>query len=57
MLFNNFTSQAVVPTSDKTSRYYDSWGPGAEFGDEANAQLMIDTTMAFKEDKVMIEAQ
>lgn len=58
VLFNNFTSQAVVPTSEKTSRYYYSWGPGAGFGDEAIAQLMIDTaTMAFREDKVMIEAQ
>ncbi|MEO0030532.1 MAG: hypothetical protein RIS94_290 [Pseudomonadota bacterium] len=58
VLFNNFTSQAVVPTSVKTARYYYSWGPGAEFGDEAVAQLMIDTaTMAFHEDKVMIEAQ
>lgn len=58
ILFNNFTSQAVVPTGEKTARYYFSWGPGAEYGTEADAQLMIDMAkMAFNEDKVMIEAQ
>ena len=58
VLFNNFTSQAVVPTGEKSSRYYFSWGPGAEFGDEAIAQIMIDVAKsAFLEDKVMIEAQ
>jgi len=58
VLFDNFTSQAVVPTGEKTSRYYYSWGPGSRFGDDAIAQLMIDTaTLAFREDKLMIEAQ
>jgi phenylpropionate dioxygenase-like ring-hydroxylating dioxygenase large terminal subunit len=58
VLFDNFTSQAVVPTGERTSRYYYSWGPGARFGDEAMAQAMIDTaTLAFREDKLMIEAQ
>lgn len=58
ILFNNFTSQAVVPTGEKTSRYYFSWGPGSEFGGEDIAQLMIDVAkQAFLEDKVMIEAQ
>lgn len=58
ILFNNFSSQGVVPLTETTSRYYFSWGPGAEFGDQAIAQLMIDTaTLAFNEDKVMIEAQ
>jgi vanillate O-demethylase monooxygenase subunit len=58
ILFDNFTSQAVVPTGEKTSRYYFSWGPGARFGDEAVAQMMIDQAiMAFNEDKAMIEAQ
>ncbi|MCW2406915.1 vanillate O-demethylase monooxygenase subunit [Sphingobium sp. B1D7B] len=58
ILFNNFTSQAVVPLSEQTSRYYFSWGPGAAFGTEADAQIMIDVAKsAFLEDKVMIEAQ
>lgn len=58
VLFDNFTSQAVVPTSEKSSRYYFSWGPGSRFGGEDVAQLMIDVAkQAFNEDKVMIEAQ
>ncbi|RKF15476.1 aromatic ring-hydroxylating dioxygenase subunit alpha [Altericroceibacterium spongiae] len=58
VLFNNFTSQAVVPTGESTTRYYFSWGPGSAFGDDAIADLMIDTArQAFFEDKVMIEAQ
>ncbi|WP_298166002.1 aromatic ring-hydroxylating dioxygenase subunit alpha [Novosphingobium sp.] len=57
-LHSNFTSQAVTPTSGTTTTYYYSWGPAAQHGDEAMAQLMIDiATMAFNEDKVMIEAQ
>lgn len=58
ILFDNFTSQAVVPTGEKSSRYYFSWGPGARFGGEDIAQIMIDVAKgAFLEDKVMIEAQ
>ncbi|WP_421836761.1 hypothetical protein [Novosphingobium sp.] len=49
---------AVTPTSETTTTYYYSWGPAAEHGDEAMAQLMIDiATMAFNEDNGMIEAQ
>lgn len=58
VLFDNFTSQAVVPTGEKTSRYYFSWGPGSRFGGQDIAQIMIDVAKgAFLEDKVMIEAQ
>lgn len=58
VLFNNFTSQAVVPLGEKESRYYFSWGPGSEFGGEEIAQIMIEVAkQAFLEDKVMIEAQ
>lgn len=58
VLFDNFTSQAVVPTGEKTSRYYFSWGPGARFGNEEMAEIMINVAkQAFNEDKVMIEAQ
>lgn len=58
LLFDNFTSQSVVPTAEKTSKYYFSWGPGARFGGEDIAQVMIDVARrAFIEDKEMIEAQ
>lgn len=58
ILFDNFTSQTVVPLTASTSRYYYSWGPGSRFGGEDIAQIMIDVAgAAFLEDKVMIEAQ
>ena len=39
-------------------RYFYSWGPSAETGDEEVARLMIKTAaMAFQEDKEIIEAQ
>lgn len=58
ILFSNFTSQAVVPTSATTSRYYFAWGPPKSQGTEADADIMIEVAkMAFNEDKVMIEAQ
>lgn len=57
-LFNNFTSQAVVPMSERTSRYYFSWGPGSRFGGDDIAEIMINVAKsAFNEDKIMIEAQ
>src|SRR5215210_5993943 len=53
-----FTSQAVTPTTDKTSRYFFSWGPHRNHGDEAMRDaLMALAGQAFGEDKVMIEAQ
>lgn len=58
ILFSNFTSQAVVPTSATTARYYFAWGPPREHGTEADADVMIQVAYsAFNEDKVMIEAQ
>ncbi|MBN9144532.1 MULTISPECIES: aromatic ring-hydroxylating dioxygenase subunit alpha [unclassified Novosphingobium] len=54
----NFTSQAVTPLTDKTSRYFFSWGPHRKFGDEAMRDHMMGIAgMAFAEDKAMIEAQ
>lgn len=54
----NFTSQAVTPTGDKTSRYFFSWGPHVKHGSEAMRDGMMQmAAMAFGEDKVMIEAQ
>jgi vanillate O-demethylase monooxygenase subunit len=53
-----FTSQAVTPLTEKTSRYYFSWGPHRDHGDEAHRDmLMVLAAKAFAEDKVMIEAQ
>jgi phenylpropionate dioxygenase-like ring-hydroxylating dioxygenase large terminal subunit len=53
-----FTSQAVTPTGPRQSRYFFSWGPHREHGDEALRDgLMQLAAVAFDEDKVMIEAQ
>ncbi len=53
-----FTSQAVTPISDRSSRYFFSWGPHRDHGDAAvRDALMSVAHMAFGEDKVMIEAQ
>ena len=53
-----FTSQAVTPMRERTSRYFFNWGPYREHGDEALRDSLMDlAAMAFGEDKVMIEAQ
>lgn len=53
-----FTSQAVTPMTDKTSRYFFSWGPHRNHGDEALRDvLMTIAAKAFEEDRIMIEAQ
>jgi vanillate O-demethylase monooxygenase subunit len=53
-----FTSQAVTPMTEKTARYFFSWGPHRNHGDEAlRDTLMGIAAMAFDEDRVMIEAQ
>lgn len=53
-----FTSQAVTPLTDRTSRYFFSWGPHREHGDEAARDVLMSiAAKAFAEDKVMIEAQ
>ncbi len=53
-----FTSQAVTPTDAGKSRYFFSWGPHRNHGNEAlRDQLMGIAGMAFAEDKVMIEGQ
>ena len=57
-LAENFTSQAVTPLSEKTSRYFFSWGPRAGVGSDTLADAMLELAhMAFSEDKAMIEAQ
>lgn len=53
-----FTSQAVTPMTDKSSRYFFSWGPRCDHGDEEMRDgLMQLAAMAFEEDRIMIEAQ
>jgi phenylpropionate dioxygenase-like ring-hydroxylating dioxygenase large terminal subunit len=57
-LSENFTSQAVTPMSDRSSRYFFSWGPNAAVGSDAMAdQMLAIANVAFTEDRVMIEAQ
>jgi vanillate O-demethylase monooxygenase subunit len=57
-LARNFTSQAVTPMTDRTSRYFFSWGPHVSEGSEAMAEAMMKVAnMAFTEDRIMIEAQ
>jgi vanillate O-demethylase monooxygenase subunit len=54
----NFTSQAVTPLTDRTSRYFFSWGPHASEGTKETAEAMMKVAnMAFTEDRIMIEAQ
>lgn len=54
----NFTSQAVTPTADKTSRYFYSWGPRRDHGGvEMRDMLMEIATRAFIEDRAIIEGQ
>lgn len=53
-----FTSQAVTPLAERSARYFFSWGPHRQHGDEAlRDYLMTLAAQAFGEDKVMIEAQ
>jgi phenylpropionate dioxygenase-like ring-hydroxylating dioxygenase large terminal subunit len=56
----NFTSQAVTPMTDGTTRYFFCWGPRA-VEQAANPQLREGmwalAQKAFAEDKIMIEAQ
>jgi vanillate O-demethylase monooxygenase subunit len=53
-----FTSQAVTPMTAKTSRYFFSWGPHRNHGDEALRDALMDLAgKAFNEDRAIIEAQ
>jgi len=53
-----FTSQAVTPLTEKTSRYFFSWGPHRRYGDAAlRDRLLGVASKAFAEDRTMIEAQ
>ena len=53
-----FTSQAVTPMTDRTARYFFSWGPHRNHGDEAYRDMLMEMAgRAFGEDKTMIEAQ
>ena len=53
-----FTSQAVTPLTDRTARYFFSWGPHKDHGDAAMRDMLMGIAgQAFAEDKLMIEAQ
>jgi vanillate O-demethylase monooxygenase subunit len=53
-----FTSQAVTPLGNKKSRYFFSWGPHRDHGDEKLRDFLMSLArQAFAEDKNMIEAQ
>jgi phenylpropionate dioxygenase-like ring-hydroxylating dioxygenase large terminal subunit len=53
-----FTSQAVTPMGDKSSRYFFSWGPRVDQGDAAMRDMLMGIAdMAFTEDRIIIEAQ
>ena len=53
-----FTSQAVTPLADRSARYFFSWGPHRQHGDEALRDFLMQVAaQAFGEDKTMIEAQ
>lgn len=53
-----FTSQAVTPLADRQARYFFSWGPHREHGDDALRDMLMQlAAQAFGEDKTMIEAQ
>jgi phenylpropionate dioxygenase-like ring-hydroxylating dioxygenase large terminal subunit len=57
-LTQRVTSQAVTPMTDKTTRYFFSTGTPVGPGSEEQADRMLKiATMAFDEDKQMIEAQ
>ena len=53
-----FTSQAVTPMTSRKSRYFFSWGPHRDHGDEKLRDMLMGIAdVAFNEDKVIIEAQ
>lgn len=53
-----FTSQAVTPLGNRTARYFFSWGPRRDQGDEALRDMLMGVAdQAFTEDRIMIEAQ
>ena len=55
---DTFTSQAVTPITEKTSRYFFSWGPRSGQGSDAVADALLElANLAFSEDKSIIEAQ
>jgi phenylpropionate dioxygenase-like ring-hydroxylating dioxygenase large terminal subunit len=57
-LWETFSCQAVTPSTERTTRYFFSWGPGCRHGSAAAADTMFQIALqAFAEDKVVIEAQ
>jgi phenylpropionate dioxygenase-like ring-hydroxylating dioxygenase large terminal subunit len=58
MAFEHYTQQAVTPMTERTSRYFFTWGPSTRHGNDEIAAIMEGAMyMAFGEDKVIIEGQ
>lgn len=58
LLYEHYTQQAVTPMTERTTRYFFSWGPSARTGSAEDAAIMRDVlAQAFQEDKLIIEAQ
>lgn len=54
----SFSSQAVTPVTERTSRYFFSWGlPVETASEELVSGMMAVARAAFEEDRAMIEAQ
>ncbi|MCC6826719.1 MAG: aromatic ring-hydroxylating dioxygenase subunit alpha [Novosphingobium sp.] len=57
-LSGTFTSQAVTPMTDQTTRYYYCWGPRRRDSEPGMPEQMMELAQqAFDEDREMIEAQ
>lgn len=58
LAFEHYTQQAVTPMSERTTRYFFTWGPSQRQGNDEIATIMENAMyMAFGEDKTIIEAQ
>lgn len=58
LLYDTYTQQAVTPMTERTTRYFYSWGPNARLGNEEDMKIMLEIgASAFAEDKNIIEAQ
>ena len=59
LIFEHYTQQAVLPMTDRTTRYFFTWGPSHRCGGDADMGKFMGEInhAAFQEDKVMIEGQ
>jgi phenylpropionate dioxygenase-like ring-hydroxylating dioxygenase large terminal subunit len=58
LLYEHYTQQAVTPMTEKTTRYFYTWGPSNRVGNEEESAIMRQVLdQAFQEDKVIIHRQ